>query len=285
MVNRKEEISTEMKIQMLKDIVKIFKKNKIDYFLTYGTLLGIVRDKKILPWDEDIDIGLWNYNYEEFLKLEKEFEKKGYRLIYSNRKYTHVDICFKKDYVTIKENINVEFYMPFHAGICFSVKDKDKAIVMQFFDENFFNNKFSRLKNWLIDKKNNAGVINNLMIKTYNFFSRIYSIIILFTLEKEVMPSLWFEKLDTIKAYGIDLCIPSNSDKYLELTYGINWKKPDPKFRKDFSKLNKLAFQLLRRKLEYGTKRRKSNAYTIRYQIRDKKVRDLWIKRGDILVE
>jgi len=44
--------------QNLKLVIKILNTHKINYWICHGTLLGIIRDKKILPWDNDIDIGL-----------------------------------------------------------------------------------------------------------------------------------------------------------------------------------------------------------------------------------
>ena len=44
--------------QNLKLVIKMLNANKINYWICHGTLLGIIRNKKILPWDNDIDIGL-----------------------------------------------------------------------------------------------------------------------------------------------------------------------------------------------------------------------------------
>jgi len=40
----------------LKDVVNIFNKNDIEYFLSYGTLLGIIREGRLLESDDDVDI-------------------------------------------------------------------------------------------------------------------------------------------------------------------------------------------------------------------------------------
>ena len=39
--------------------IDILEALKIDYWVTDGTLLGIVRENRILPWDSDVDLGVW----------------------------------------------------------------------------------------------------------------------------------------------------------------------------------------------------------------------------------
>ena len=55
-------------------------KYNIPYFLEGGTLLGIVRDGDLLPWDHDVDISINYQDAEKFDKLRWKFYFKGYRV-------------------------------------------------------------------------------------------------------------------------------------------------------------------------------------------------------------
>ena len=45
--------------------------NKINYWVCHGTLLGIIRDNKLLSWDSDIDFAVWEdeQSKEDVLKI------------------------------------------------------------------------------------------------------------------------------------------------------------------------------------------------------------------------
>ncbi len=43
---------------MLFDVVDFFDKYKINYFLHYGTLLGLLRNESLIPWTIDMDLAI-----------------------------------------------------------------------------------------------------------------------------------------------------------------------------------------------------------------------------------
>ena len=62
----------------LKKVYKAFKEKNIKIFLSSGTLLGIVRDGDLLPYDKDMDLGVdWNVSKE---LVEKTLTEAGFRI-------------------------------------------------------------------------------------------------------------------------------------------------------------------------------------------------------------
>ena len=65
---------TEMKqllLLMMDDIHAFCEKNGIRYCLAYGTMLGAVRHKGFIPWDDDVDLVMPREDYDRFTKLYK----------------------------------------------------------------------------------------------------------------------------------------------------------------------------------------------------------------------
>ena len=56
-------------LYLLDVIDEICKMHNIRYFLAYGTLLGCMRHKGFIPWDDDLDIGMPLEDYKKFLKI------------------------------------------------------------------------------------------------------------------------------------------------------------------------------------------------------------------------
>lgn len=72
-VMEKIDIAMQRRIQleMLTYISEICEKNGIDYSLCGGTLIGAIRHKGFVPWDDDIDIFLIRPEYERLMKILK----------------------------------------------------------------------------------------------------------------------------------------------------------------------------------------------------------------------
>jgi phosphorylcholine metabolism protein LicD len=58
--------------------VGILNRAGIPFWLDQGTLLGVVRDANLLPWDKDIDLSVWEEEFPRILGLKSEFESAGF---------------------------------------------------------------------------------------------------------------------------------------------------------------------------------------------------------------
>lgn len=61
-----------IQLEMLKKLIKVCEEYNISYFLAFGSLLGAVRNHKIIEWDDSIDVVMSYADYKKLLSLPKE---------------------------------------------------------------------------------------------------------------------------------------------------------------------------------------------------------------------
>ncbi len=70
--------------KMLYDVVQIFDLLHMPYWLEGGTQIGIVREQRLLPWDNDMDISMYDTHKRKLWLLIPLLLFRGYRLTLQN---------------------------------------------------------------------------------------------------------------------------------------------------------------------------------------------------------
>ena len=144
--------------RMLKNIVKICKHCNINSSLEAGTLLGIFRENRLLPWDNDLDLSVLSNESNKFENLIKTLKKSNYRV--KVRYFLKDNAPFKKGDIRvikiresfflglIKGNICLEIFVlyPMDNKFYWKVGNKKACVPDKFFKSyskiNFQNQKY-----------------------------------------------------------------------------------------------------------------------------------------------
>lgn len=110
-----------LQLGMMEEFDRVCRKHDIKYFISYGTLLGAVRHKGYIPWDDDGDICLLRNDYEKFREVAHELDS---------------NICFFQDHTTDPayrwgyakiRRVNTVYirqgqeHMSYHTGVCIDI--------------------------------------------------------------------------------------------------------------------------------------------------------------------
>lgn len=84
-VTEKQKRIWNIELEILKKFMEVCDKNRLKYFVAHGTLLGAVRHKGFVPWDDDIDVNMPRKDYEKLKEIAKrEFVTPFFLQTYEN---------------------------------------------------------------------------------------------------------------------------------------------------------------------------------------------------------
>ena len=73
-----------LQLRILKNLLavdKVCKEHNLRYYIMAGTMLGAVRHKGFIPWDDDLDIGMPRADYDLLMANAKEWLPKPYEAV------------------------------------------------------------------------------------------------------------------------------------------------------------------------------------------------------------
>lgn len=238
-----------IELDILIDVDKVCRALKITYYLCAGTLLGAVRHKGFIPWDDDIDIQMPRKDYNLFIEKGQSLLAKNHIISSYKTEPAFIGDFFKVvDNTTIfveastrKRNITKGVYIDI-----FPIDGIPDSKIKRF----FFSFKISLLKQRINNGYCASSIYKKRSIKgkIYNFFSNFLTFfmspekatrklnkylsncsndcskfVIVESKYKRLYEREIFGKPSVIKFENISFFAPKNVAAYLEKQYGNNY--------------------------------------------------------------
>lgn len=236
-------------LNILKEADKVLKNKNIIYFLVGGSVLGSIRHKGFIPWDDDIDIGLYRKDFEIMEEILEKYNFMNIKYVKIGEDYNNFEpigrIYLKEDInrkiITkfidvfpidnVPENKFLKFIQYFFCQIyhtCIHRKPaKNRGKLAYYFTKGIL----KIFPNFLLDFLQNLSkkVITYWNKKETKEVANIYGIKGFY---KEIMPREYIGNPILKEFEGEMFYIPEQWDKYLTHLYGDYMKLPSEEERK-----------------------------------------------------
>ena len=105
--------------KLLSDVITLFELCNVRYWLEGGTLLGLRREGRLLPWDNDLDISIHESERGKLDNLLGTLKKKGFRV--RTRSFDKDSDGFKKGELRMIKIRNKRFFGLLKGNVCLDV--------------------------------------------------------------------------------------------------------------------------------------------------------------------
>lgn len=252
-----------LELEALKEIKKIANQNGISFFLRGGSVMGAVKYKGYVPWDDDMDIAVPRNDYKKFIKLlSGNWSKKFWMASYLNGDEIHA--YFPR--IFVRESIRKSMKLATNNHLGFSIID---VLPLDYYPKTKIGRQlfvykvaFYRLLSatWTVDIKDTVMMhspkrqkIIRLIKKTgiqkfttqnnlYDKLDKIYSSYSSTTgwrgtltgssFQKEMFPASYWGEGVSKKFEDTEFLIPQDYDDYLKQMYGDNYLNEEPDVKK-----------------------------------------------------
>lgn len=260
-------------LRILKTIDYICKKHNIQYWLDCGTLLGAVRHKGFIPWDDDVDIAMTRDDYNRFLEIvHKELPDDFFVQNFNTTPYagnTWTQIKDRKSKIILERNAE------YHEGIYVDIFPFDTysdKLLKRIFREKIYKLMYIKvqainapLKKPYFEKINIIKNIVKVLLKVTFFIFAFFNYKFIYNLnintrDKRIADMAknpqtnygigtdvlnWDNvykagdifPLTKVKFEDYEFSCPNNYGNYLKLTYGSDYMKMPPESKRIFHNL------------------------------------------------
>ena len=232
-----------VELDLLFEFDRVCKKHNLRYFLAYGTLLGAVRHKGFIPWDDDTDVLMPTEDYEKLWSFASDFKDPYFfQTPYSDPSYLYAHARLRNSRTTM---IQRPFcYNDYNMGMFMDILPLDSFVP----DENG-QHVFEEMGKLLVDMSTSMKVSNPYPnerdanrikelapINGLTLYEKVRALAMSFSdidseycfpsaaltygFKKSVLKKEYFTGVDYLDFEGYRFPVPSGYKKFLEYVYG-----------------------------------------------------------------
>lgn len=235
----------QIQIEILDYVVQVCTEYNLKYCLNYGTLIGAIRHKGFIPWDDDIDISMLRKDYDKLIEVTQQSVNPRFKMecveLNKNCPYSigkmidTTTVLYEMGENGIKTGVYIDIFVYDDAPV--DEKERNKA-----FDKLDFYGRLRRYQLPLGDARLSLKRIGVLLIRNIikltpncNFARRIvdaakkyknlntglvFDITDPYYLKRWCVEKSVFEELTDVEFEGKKFKAPKQYDKWLRMQYG-----------------------------------------------------------------